>query len=100
MPIDCVLYLSTSTFFGRISPLEFMVHSIHLSSRTEVIGVSHPLHGCLRVQPIKGHVVVIFNKVISFVGGFCAKTVFVRGKFYLSTPFKAFNAMLAHNLKF
>jgi hypothetical protein len=54
-----------------------MVHSIHLSSRTEVIGVSHPLHGCLQVQPIKGHVVVIFDKVISFVGGFCAETVFV-----------------------
>ena len=34
VPISCVLNLSTSTFFGWISPLEFMVHSIHSCSRT------------------------------------------------------------------
>ena len=62
--------------------------------------MSHPLHGWLWVQPIKGHVVVIFDKVISFVGGFCAETVFDQGKFYLSTPFEAPDAMLAHVLKY
>ena len=34
MPMGCVFSLSTSTFFGWISPLEFMVHSIHSYSRT------------------------------------------------------------------
>jgi hypothetical protein len=52
------------------------------------------------VQPIKGHVVVVFDKVISFAGGFCAETIFDRGKVYLSTPSKAPDTMLAHILNF
>ena len=41
MPMGCVLSLSTSTFFGWISPLEFMVHSIHSYSRTTKRSACH-----------------------------------------------------------
>ena len=41
MPMGCVFSLSTSTFFGWISPLEFMVHSIHSYSRTTKRSACH-----------------------------------------------------------
>ena len=63
MPMGCVFSLSTSTFFGWISPLEFMVHSIHSYSRTTRRSACH------RATLKKRHVMFLRSRGLVDVNG-------------------------------